>query len=111
MTFRVDGDIPRVNIPAPCSMLRVGTDSGATPASKPSSHSRVKRHITNSTLRRRASGVSMPYPAIAKAPSAREGNDSARNRRALDWRSLELDALVRLDILSSIHPRAVSASG
>jgi len=110
MTFRLDGDIPRIRIPPP-GVPRIGTE--------------LWRHTCFETFV--ALEGQSAYHEFNFAPSGewtvyalsgyRNGGPVADETmlpqiavRSTDSR-LELDAIVRLDSLSAIHPRAVLRIG
>jgi hypothetical protein len=110
LTFRLDGDIPRINIPSPVAP-RIGSD--------------LWRHTCFEAFI--AIDGQQAYHEFNFAPSGewciyalsgyRNGSPLADQAMRPDilvrstQSRLELDALVRLDRLSAIHPRAVLRNG
>ena len=110
LTFRLDGDISRINIPAPVAP-RIGTELWRHTCFEAfiNVQGRTAYHEFNFA----PSGEWCVYSLSGYRKGAPMANETMRPQIALrsNGSRLELDALVRLDTLSSVHSRAVLRIG
>jgi hypothetical protein len=110
LTFRLDGDISQINIPAPVAP-RVGTELWRHTCFE--AFINVESQTAYHEFNFAPSGEWCIYALSGYRKGAPVASETMRPHIALrSTRSrLELDALVRLDTLSSVHPRAVLCVG
>ena len=110
MTFRLDGDIPRIQIPTPTTP-RIGTELWRHTCFEAfiALEGQTSYHEFNFA----PSGEWCVYALSSYRNGGPVADEAVRPHiamRSTDSR-LELDAIVRLDSLSAIHPRAVLRIG
>jgi hypothetical protein len=105
LTFRLDGDISRINIPAPVAP-RIGTELWRHTCFE--AFINVEGQTAYHEFNFAPSGEWCVYALSGYRKGAPVADETMRPRIALrsTGSRLELDALVRLDTLSSVHPRA-----
>ena len=110
LTFRLDGDISRINIPAPVAP-RIGTELWRHTCFEAfiNVEGRTAYHEFNFA----PSGEWCVYALSGYRKGAPVADETMRPQIVLrsNGSRLELDALVRLDTLSSVHPHAVLRVG
>ncbi len=105
LTFRLDGDISRINIPAPAAS-RIGTELWRHTCFE--AFINVEGQNAYHEFNFAPSGEWCVYVLSSYRKGAPVANETMRPQIVLrsTGSRLELDALVRLDTLSSLHPRA-----
>ena len=110
LTYRLDGDIARINIPPPVAP-RIGTELWRHTCFE--AFINVQGQTAYHEFNFAPSGEWCLYALSSYRKGAPVTDETMRPQIALrsTGSRLELDALVRLDSLSSIHPRAVLRIG
>jgi hypothetical protein len=110
VTFRLDGDISRINIPAPVAP-RIGTELWRHTCFE--AFINVQGQTAYHEFNFAPSSEWCIYALSGYRKGAPVANETMRPQISLrsTGSRLELDAIVRLDTLSSVHPRAVLRIG
>ncbi len=110
MTFRLDGDIPRIRIPSP-GVSRIGTELWRHTCFE--AFIALEGQPAYYEFNFAPSGEWCVYALSSYRNGAPVADEAMRPHIALrsNHSRLELDAIVRLDALSAIHPRAVLRIG
>jgi hypothetical protein len=105
MTFRLDGDIPRIRVPAP-GVSRIGTELWRHTCFE--AFIAVEGQSAYHEFNFAPSGEWAVYAFSGYRNGGPVGNEMMRPNIAVrsTGSRLELDAFVRLDCLSAVHPRA-----